>query len=109
VTSTVIATTKSGSRYVILIEEDGARWIRLPSSARAQPMAGCLSRPPRVVSGERLMLGDVQSTPVRRVSFLPGPEPPRGRRLEADIPRLEEVAQAPPSWGLRSLLDGQRH
>ena len=30
-------------------------------------------QPPRVVSGERLMLGDLRSTPVQRVSFLPGP------------------------------------
>ena len=29
-TSTVIATTQSGSRYVFLVEEDGVRWIRLP-------------------------------------------------------------------------------
>ena len=74
-TSTVIATTRSGSKYVFLIEGDGVRWIRLPASARSQPMVGWLSCPPRVVSGERLMLGDIQSTPVAHVSFLPGPEP----------------------------------
>jgi hypothetical protein len=93
VTSTVIATTQSGSRYVFLVEEDSVRWIRLPSAARSQPMVGWLSSPPRVVSGERLMLGDVRSTPVRRVSFLPGPEPPPHRSLRAEIPGLEGVSR----------------
>ena len=100
-TSTVIATTRSGSQYVLLIEGDGVRWIRLPALARSQPMVGWLSSPPRVVSGERLMLGDIQSTPVARVSFLPGPEPPAGRLLAAD-------ALAQPRT-FRSLLGGQRH
>ena len=108
-TSTVIATTRSGSRYVILVEENGARWIRLPSSPRSQPMVGWLSSPPRVVSGERLMLGDVQSTPVVRVSFLPGLEPPDNRSLTADLPGLEGMVQASQPWSFRSLLGGQRH
>ena len=63
-------------------------------------MVGWLSSPPKVVSGERLILGDIQSTPVARVSFLPGPEPP-DRLLGAD-------ALAQP-WTPRSLLGGQRH
>jgi hypothetical protein len=100
VTSTVIATTRSGSQYVFLIEGDGVRWIRLPALARSQPMVGWLSSPPKVVSGERLILGDIQSTPVARVSFLPGPEPP-DRLLGADA--LEQP------WTPRSLLGGQRH
>lgn len=108
-TSTVIATTQSGSRYVFLVEEDGVRWIRLPSAARSQPMVGWLSSPPRVVSGERLMLGDVRSTPVRRVAFLPGPEPPPDLSLRADLAALDGVAQPSQSWRLRSLLGGQRH
>jgi hypothetical protein len=108
-TSTIIATTQSGSRYIFLVEEDGVRWIRLPSTARSEPMVGWLSNPPRVVSGERLMLGDIRSTPVRRVSFLPGPEPPLDDSLRAEIPGLEGTAQASQSWRLRSLLGGQRH
>ena len=108
-TSTVIATTRSGSRYVFLIEGDGVRWIRLPASARSQPMVGWLNRPPRVVSGERLMLGDIQSTPVAHVSFLPGPEPPSDRSLGADALGLEGAMQASQPWTLRSLLGGQRH
>jgi len=109
VTSTVIATTQSGSRYVILVEEHGVRWIRLPSAARSRPMVGWLSSPPRVVSGERLMLGDVRSTPVQRVAFLPGPEPPPDLSLRTDLPALEGVGQPSQSWRMRSLLGGQRH
>jgi len=109
VTSTVIATTRSGSRYVFLVGDDGARWIRLPSTARSQPMVGWLDRPPRVISGERLMLGNVQSTAVVRVAFLPGPEPSPDRPLPADIAGQVAVAPASPSWGIRSLLGGQRH
>jgi hypothetical protein len=108
VTSTVIATTRSGSRYVILVERDGARWIRLPHSARSQPMVGWLDSPPRVVSGERLMLGDIQSTPVVRVSFLPGPEV-RDRSIGANIDGLEGIPQASQARSLRSLFGGQRH
>jgi hypothetical protein len=108
VTSTVIATTRSGSRYVILIEPDGARWIRLPHAARSQPMVGWLDSPPRVVSGERLMLGDVQSTRVVRVSFLPGPEG-RDRSIAASIHGLEGIPQASQARSLRSLFGGQRH
>ena len=72
-TSTVIATTRSGSRYVFLIEGHGVRWIRLPASARSQPMVGWLNSPPRVVSGERLMLGVLRTSPVEEVAFLPPP------------------------------------
>jgi hypothetical protein len=109
VTSTVIATTRSGSRYVILVEEDGARWVRLPASHRSQPMVGWLGHPPKVVSGERMMLGDVRSTPVVRVAFLPGPEPPSARLLRADLLRGAGMAARPQPWSLRSLLGGQRH
>ena len=108
-TSTVIATTRSGSRYVFLIEGHGVRWIRLPASARSQPMVGWLSSPPRVVSGERLMLGDIRSTPVARVSFLPGPEPPSEPSLEADALGVEGAMQASQPRTLRSPLGGQRH
>jgi hypothetical protein len=100
-TSTVVATTRSGSRYVILVEDDGARWVRLPASTRSHPHVGWLSQPPRVVSGERLLLGNVRSTPVVRVAFLPGPEAPR--------PAVAETSQDQRPWNLRSMLGGQRH
>jgi len=109
--ATVIATTRSGSRYVIQIDDDGVQWVRLPAAARADPMVGWLPSPPEIVQGRRLMLGSIQSTPVMRVSFLPGPEPlPRpaspdwGERAAADqLQRLREP------WNVRSLFGGNRH
>ncbi len=107
-TSTVIATTRSGSRYVILVEEDGARWVRLPASNRSTPMVGWLSHPPKVVAGERMMLGDVRSTPVVRVAFLPGPEPPFAPPLRTDLSRAV-AAERPQPRSLRSRFGSQRH
>lgn len=109
--ATVIATTRSGSRYVILIDDDGVHWTRLPAASRADPMVGWLPSPPRVVQGQRLMLGSLQSTPVTRVSFLPGPEPPS----RAAWPRSSEHAtdehlhRLPEPWNVRSLFGANRH
>jgi hypothetical protein len=110
-TATVIATTRSGSRYVVLIQAHGVTWVRLPAAARAEPMVGWLASPPRIVHGERLMLGHLQSTPVTRVSFLPGPDalpgwpPPRSDQHD----QAASGVPAPPSWSLRSLLGSDRH
>ncbi len=109
--ATVIATTRSGSRYVILMDDDGVQWTRLPAAARADPMVGWLSSPPEIVQGRRLMLGSIQSTPVTRVSFLPGPEPlswPASpdwgeRAADAQQQRLRDP------WNVRSLFGGNRH
>jgi hypothetical protein len=108
---TVIATTRSGSRYVIVIGDEGVHWTRLPAAARADPMVGWLPSPPRIVQGQRLMLGHLQSTPVTRVSFLPGPEPrsgmaPSGRSGDPPEAPLEV---RPEPWHVRSLFGGSRH
>ena len=109
--ATVIATTRSGSRYVILMDDDGVHWTRLPAAARADPMVGWLPSPPRIVQGQRLMLGNLQSTPVTRVSFLPGPEPlsdtesPRANELAVD----EQLRRLPEPWNVRSVFGGSRH
>ena len=109
-TATVIATTRSGSRYVVLIQAHGVTWVRLPAAARAEPMVGWLASPPRIVQGERLMLGHLQSTPVTRVSFLPGPQPPSTwvapERSQPGGMGEEPSAQ---HWSLRSLWGSGRH
>jgi hypothetical protein len=102
-TATVIATTRSGSRYVLVIGQDGVRWTRLPASARAAPMVGWLPGLPRIVQGQRLMLGDIQSTPVTRVTVLPGPQPP----VMLDE-RLQPVPVSVPRK-VRSLFGDARH
>lgn len=109
--ATVIATTRSGSRYVILIDHDGVQWTRLPAGARADPMVGWLPSPPRIVQGQRLMLGSLQSTPVTRVSFLPGPEPPSrsASSHSSEHAADEQQHRLPEPWNVRSLFGGNRH
>lgn len=74
-------------------------------------MVGWLPHPPRVVHGERLMLGSVQSTPVTRVSFLPGPEPaPRAAfSLSGEEHMDVGLEQGAQPWILRSLFGSSRH
>lgn len=109
--ATVIATTRSGSRYVLLLDDDGVHWTRLPAAARADPMVGWLPSPPRIVQGQRLMLGNLQTTPVTRVSFLPGPEPRAGtassRSMEHAVDEQLQPLQEP--WSVRALFGGNRH
>lgn len=109
--STVIATTRSGSRYVILIYDDGVQWTRLPAAARADPTVGWLPSAPPIVPGQRLMFGDLLSTPVTRVSFLPGPERPERaaspRSMEHAVD--EQLQRLPEPWSVRSLFGGNRH
>ena len=109
--ATVIATTRSGSRYVIVIDDDGVQWTRLPAAARADPMVGWLPGPPRIVQGQRLMLGNIQSTPVTRVSFLPGPDPLPGTASprRSDTAAVEPLQPLPQPWNVRSLFGGNRH
>ena len=72
--ATIMATTASGSTYVISMETDGVRWFRVPGSGSlSSAAAGWQATLPRVVPGERLLLGPFQSTPVRDVAFIPGP------------------------------------
>lgn len=108
--ATVIATTRSGSRYVMLIADDGVHWTRVPAAARADPMVGWLPSPPEIVQGRRLMLGTIQSTPVTRVSFLPGPTPSRTASPLLSEYAADEVLQPlPEPWSVRSLFGGNRH
>lgn len=109
--ATVIATTRSGSRYVILMDDDGVYWTRLPAAARADPMVGWLPSPPEIVQGRRLMLGSIQSTPVTRVSFLPGTElPSRTASPPSSEYSADELLQPlSEPWSVRSLFGGNRH
>ena len=71
---TIIATTRSGSAYVLILELDGVRWVRIPARDRFHlASSGWLPSVPRVVPGERLFLGVLRSTPVDEVAFLPAP------------------------------------
>jgi hypothetical protein len=74
VIATIMATTASGATYVMAIESDGVRWYRIPPrGSLASAAAGWQASLPRVVPGERLLLGPFQSTRVLDVAFLPGP------------------------------------
>jgi hypothetical protein len=71
---TIIATTRSGSAYVLILELDGVRWVRIPARDRFHlASSGWLPSVPRIVPGERLFLGVLRSTPVDEVAFLPAP------------------------------------
>jgi hypothetical protein len=74
VTATIMAATASGATYVMSIESDGVRWFRVPPhGSLAAAAAGWQASLPRVVPGERLLLGPFRSTPILDVAFLPGP------------------------------------
>ena len=108
--ATVVATTKSGSRYVFLMDDGGVHWTRLPAAARADPMVGWLPSPPSIVQGKSLMLGSVISTPVTRLSFLPNPEPPQSAELPASAEHIaDDVGLRPEHWNVLSLFGGNRH
>ena len=71
---TIIATTQSGSAYVLTVEADGVRWLRIPARGRLRSAStGWLPLLPRVVPGERMLLGVLRTTPVDEVAFLPTP------------------------------------
>jgi hypothetical protein len=71
--SVVIVTTKSGSTYVLSVSEPGVQWCRLPASDRPIPWtaSGWQQQIPRIVPGERLRIGDLQTSPVIDVAVLP--------------------------------------
>jgi hypothetical protein len=72
--ATIMASTASGSTYLMSIEAGGVRWFRVPpSGSLATAAAGWQASLPRVVPGERLLLGPLLSTPVVEVAVLPGP------------------------------------
>jgi hypothetical protein len=71
---TIIATTQSGSAYVLTLEAEGVRWLRIPARGRLRSAStGWLPFLPRVVTGERMLLGVLRTTPVDEVAFLPAP------------------------------------
>lgn len=71
--SVVLARTASGSTYVLSIGPDGVHWCRLPAENRGLPWtaSGWEEHLPRIVPGERLLIGNLRSTPVTTVSVLP--------------------------------------
>lgn len=71
--SVVLARTASGSTYVLSIGQNGVHWCRLPADGRgvAWSDSGWESEMPRVVPGERLLIGNLRTTPVTAVSILP--------------------------------------
>lgn len=71
--SVVIVKTASGSTYVMSVSEPGVQWCRLPAPDQLLPgtASGWEAAMPRIVAGERLRIGDLQTTPVVEVSVLP--------------------------------------
>ncbi len=71
--SVVLARTASGSTYVFSIGDDGVHWRRLPADrpGAAWSASGWEANVPRIVTGERLLIGNLRTTPVTRVSILP--------------------------------------
>lgn len=71
--SVVIVKTTSGSTYVLSVSDPGVQWCRLPGEGRHRPWtaSGWEDVMPRIVTGERLRIGDLQTTPIVEVSVLP--------------------------------------
>ena len=71
--SVVLARTASGSTYVLSISPDGVHWCRLPAERTAMPWtaSGWEADLPRIVPGERLLIGNLRTSPVTTVSVLP--------------------------------------
>jgi hypothetical protein len=74
--SVVLARTASGSTYVLAIGHDGVHWCRLPADPAHRPgitwtASGFEPVVPRIVPGERLLIGNLRTTPVTTVSVLP--------------------------------------
>lgn len=71
--SVVIVRTASGSTYVLSISEPGVHWCRLPASKHGVEWtaSGWEDMVPRIVEGERLLIGNLRTTPVTRIEILP--------------------------------------
>ena len=71
--SVVLARTASGSTYVLSIGPDGVHWRRLPRERGGMTWSasGWESEVPRIVPGERILIGNLRTTPVTTVSILP--------------------------------------
>lgn len=71
--SVVIVRTASGSTYVLSIGEPGVHWCRLPAVNRvpAWSASGWEDVVPRIVPGERLLIGNLRTSPITAVEVLP--------------------------------------
>ena len=71
--SVVIVKTASGSTYVLSVSDPGVHWCRLPAEDRRLPWtaSGWEDVMPRIVPGERLLIGDLRTSPITGVSVLP--------------------------------------
>jgi hypothetical protein len=71
--SVVIVRTESGSTYVLSISEPGVHWCRLPAPRRGLEWtaSGWEEAVPRVVRGERMLIGDLRTSPVTAIEVLP--------------------------------------
>jgi hypothetical protein len=71
--SVMIVRTASGSTYVLSVGGPGVHWCRLPADDRRVPWtaSGWEEILPRIVPGERLRIGDLQTSPIVDVSVLP--------------------------------------
>ncbi len=71
--SVVIVTTASGSGYVLSVSDSGVRWLRVPGleAEAIGAVNGWEPTVPRIVAGERLLIGNLRTTPVVRVTVLP--------------------------------------
>jgi hypothetical protein len=70
--SVVIVKTASGSTYVLSVGAPGVHWCRLAAADRVPWTAsGWETAMPRIVPGERLLIGDLRTSPVTQVSILP--------------------------------------
>jgi hypothetical protein len=69
----VLVRTASGSTYVFAASEPGVHWYRLPTARErvSRTVSGWEEAIPRIVPGERLLIGNLRSTPVTRVEVLP--------------------------------------
>jgi hypothetical protein len=71
--SVVLARTASGSTYVLSISQNGVHWCRLPAGGHGSSWSdsGWAAALPRIVPGERILIGNLRTTPVTTVSILP--------------------------------------
>jgi hypothetical protein len=71
--SVVIVRTASGSSYVLSISEPGVHWCRLPSTKRGLEWtaSGWEEVVPRIVRGQRLLIGNLRTSPVTDIEVVP--------------------------------------
>ena len=74
--SVVLVRTASGSTYVLSISEPGVHWCRLPGPKRVGRItwtaSGWEDAVPHIVEGQRLLIGNLRTSPVTQIEVLPG-------------------------------------